>query len=135
MIVSDTNLIAHLWLPSENTNFAERVFKKEAVWNAPFLWKSEIRNVAIKYIYHKISTVPDTLLSIQYAEEHLSGNEFEVDSNIVIELARNSLCTSYDCEFVALAKDLEVPLLTFDKKILSEFPEMAIHPKDFVTEE
>jgi predicted nucleic acid-binding protein len=32
---------------------------------------------------------------------------------------------AYDCEFVALAQYLNVPLVTADKKILREFPEVA----------
>lgn len=133
MIVSDTNLIAYLWLPNDKTQIAEKIFKKDPTWNAPLLWKSEFRNVACKYIHHKVSTISDALLSMEYAEEHLTGNEFEVESKIVIDLSLNSNCTPYDCEFVALAMDLEIPLITFDKKILAEFPDVAMHPTQFLS--
>ncbi len=43
-----------------------------------------------------------------------------------------SNCSAYDCEFVALASDFDIQLVTFDKKIISEFPAIAIHPEDFV---
>jgi len=33
--------------------------------------------------------------------------------------------SSYDCEFVSLAKEAGLPLITEDKKILREFPEIA----------
>jgi hypothetical protein len=39
--------------------------------------------------------------------------------------------SSYDCEFVALAVDLGVKLVTFDMKLCNEFSDIAIHPKDF----
>jgi hypothetical protein len=43
-----------------------------------------------------------------------------------LNLVRKSPCSAYDCEFVALAEDLEIPLLTTDRKILSAFPSVAV---------
>lgn len=37
-----------------------------------------------------------------------------------------------DCEFVALADDLNSKLVTFDKGIIKEFPDLAVHPADFI---
>jgi predicted nucleic acid-binding protein len=56
------------------------------------------------------------------AESLLEGAEFEVDSYTVLELVRDSDCSAYDCEFVALALKLEIKLLTMDKKLLRAFP-------------
>ena len=39
---------------------------------------------------------------------------------------------AYDCEFVALADDLRLPLITTDKKILSEFPSVALSIADYL---
>ena len=41
-------------------------------------------------------------------------------------------CSTYDCEFVALAHTDGVRLLTVDREILHEFPEVAISLKRFV---
>ena len=41
-------------------------------------------------------------------------------------------CSAYDCEFVALAHANGVRLLTIDRQILHEFPEVAIPLKRFV---
>ena len=37
-----------------------------------------------------------------------------------------------DCEYVALAEDLGVRLVTADRDVLRHFPRVAIHPRDFV---
>jgi predicted nucleic acid-binding protein len=37
----------------------------------------------------------------------------------------------YDCEFIATANDLKVPLVTVDKQLLREFPSVAISLKSF----
>lgn len=42
-----------------------------------------------------------------------------------------SPCSAYDCEFVALAADLTVPLVTTDKKLVKSFPDIAIHIDHF----
>jgi predicted nucleic acid-binding protein len=36
-----------------------------------------------------------------------------------------SKCSAYDCEFVALAQGLKVPLITTDRKLVREFPRTA----------
>ena len=41
-------------------------------------------------------------------------------------------CSAYDCEFVALAHANGVRLLTVDREILHDFPEVAISLKRFV---
>jgi predicted nucleic acid-binding protein len=57
------------------------------------------------------------------AEDLLRECEFEVDSNEVLQLVRDSDCTAYDCEFVAVAAKLDVKLVTMDKKLLRAFPD------------
>lgn len=44
----------------------------------------------------------------------------------VLELVRDSDCSAYDCEFVALAKTLGTKLVTLDSQILGAFPDSAV---------
>ena len=60
------------------------------------------------------------------AEGLLAGAEFEVDSQTVLELVRDSDCSAYDCEFIALARKLNTRLVTMDKKLLRAFPTQAM---------
>jgi len=55
----------------------------------------------------------------------LAGNEHEVSAQQVLELVRGSDCSANDCEFVALAKTLGVPLVTMDTKLPKAFPRLA----------
>ena len=48
------------------------------------------------------------------------------------EFVAMSNCTAYDCEFVALADVERVQLVTVDRQILQEFPEVAISLDKFV---
>ena len=60
------------------------------------------------------------------AESLLEGLAFEVESLAVLQLVSVSDCSAYDCEFVALAVQLDSRLVTMDRKLLRAFPERAI---------
>jgi len=62
----------------------------------------------------------------------MSRAEYGVESHAVLTLALDSGCSAYDCEYVALADALGVPLVTFDAEILRAFPVRAIAPDDFI---
>jgi predicted nucleic acid-binding protein len=49
-----------------------------------------------------------------------------VPSVSILSLTDSSTCSAYDCEFVALARQFSVKLVTEDKKILAEFPDVAV---------
>lgn len=55
----------------------------------------------------------------------LSVHEEAVTSEHVLHLVSNSSCSAYDCEFVAAAQQLGVPLITEDRTILTAFPDVA----------
>ena len=123
MIVVDTNILAYLLLPYEHSAQADALFKRDAEWAAPILWRSEFRNLLAGYLRRKTLLLDENLKVQSEAEALLAGNEHEVDSRRVLEFVRDSDCSAYDCEFVVLAERLGVKLVTMDKKILRAFPQ------------
>ncbi|HEX2077603.1 MAG TPA: type II toxin-antitoxin system VapC family toxin [Longimicrobium sp.] len=132
MIVADTNLIAYFIIPGPNVALAQKVLRKDSVWAAPLLWRSEFRNILALYLRQGHIGLPAALQYMEEAELLLAGNESEVDSAPVLAAANSSGCTAYDCEFVHVAQSLGVPLVTSDKKLLREFSQVAVSPEDFV---
>jgi predicted nucleic acid-binding protein len=132
VIVADTNLIAYLLIQGNQTADAEAVLRKDSVWAAPLLWRSELRNVLALYLRQKQHTLADVLQYVQEAETLLEGNEYHVKSDWVLRLADQSGCSAYDCEFVALAQTLNVPLVTSDGRLLRSFPSVAVSMGDFL---
>lgn len=130
MIVVDTNVLAYLFLPSDFTAHAERLLVRHTVWTAPLLWRSELRNVLALYLRKKMLGFDQAIGIQSAAEKLLKGGEYEVDSFEVLRLAQASECSAYDCEFIALAKRLAVPLVTSDKKVLRAFPNIALALED-----
>jgi predicted nucleic acid-binding protein len=126
VIVVDTNVIAYLYLRGEYSERAEEWLRRDREWSAPLLLRSELRNLLAGYLRRKQLSL-DAVLQIQReAEALLRGNEHQVDSQRVLELVRDSDCTAYDCEFVALAMRLGVKLLTADAKLLKAFPKQTL---------
>jgi predicted nucleic acid-binding protein len=126
VIVVDTNVVAYLYLPTEYTARAEALLEHDPDWAAPLLWRSEFRNVLVGHMRRGAVSLETAQRMQLEAESLLAGREYEVDSRFVLQLARTSDCSAYDCEFVALAAHLGVSLLTMDAKLLRAFPQHAI---------
>lgn len=126
MIVVDSNVLAYLYLPGEYTAVAEALMEHDPDWAAPVLWRSEFRNILAGYMRRGKLTFEQAHALQSEAEDFLSGAEYEVDSRSVLELVRDSECSAYDCEFVALAIILGTKLVTMDGKVLRSFPGIAV---------
>ncbi len=131
MIVADTNLIAYLMIPGEQTELARAVLLKDVAWVAPLLWRSEFRSVLSFYMRQQHLSLVDGLEYMRQAEALLRGGEYQLQSVPVLRLAEGSGCSAYDCEFVHLAQELATVLVTSDRKVLRTFPETAISLDDF----
>lgn len=125
MIVVDTNVIAYLLLPGVATRAAEQLVRQDAEWSAPLLWRSEFRNVLAGYLRRRLLDLETAIRIADGAAELLRGREFAVGSAEVLEAVAASSCSAYDCEFVVLARELGVPLVTTDRRILRDFPLVA----------
>ena len=126
MIVVDSNVLAYLYLPSAFSADAEALLSTDSDWTAPMLWRSEFRNILAGYMRRKSLSLEQASALQAEAEDLLAGCEYEVDSRRVLELVRDSDCSAYDCEFIALAEKLNVRLVTLDKKLLKAFPDRAV---------
>ena len=122
MIIVDTNVLVYLLLPGERTEQAERIFRRDPVWAAPLLWRSEFRNVLAVYMRQGRLSLDQALQLMDTAETLMQGKEYEVSSVHVLSLIAGTRCSAYDGEFVALAQDLGLSLVTSDARLLAEFP-------------
>jgi predicted nucleic acid-binding protein len=125
VIVVDTNLLVYLYVRSEHSERAEKAFLKDSAWTAPLLWRSEFLNVLTACLRKGIVDLETAIEIAGEAELLMEGGEFSVGSLDVLKLAAESRCSAYDCEFVALARELNIPLITTDKQILADFPDVA----------
>jgi predicted nucleic acid-binding protein len=125
VIVVDTNVVAYLLLPGPQTALAEELLIQQPEWAAPPLWRSEWRNVLAGYLRRGTLDLDQALALQQQAELLVIRHEEPVSSRAVLQLVASSRCSAYDCEFVAAAQQLGVPLVTADRALWAAFPDVA----------
>ena len=131
MIVADTNLIAYFLIEGEFTTKAEAVYQQDTDWIAPYLWRSEFCNILALYLRQNLISLEEAVEIMDRSQLLLINKEWEVDLDLVLKLTSVSNLTAYDCEYVALANKLNIPLVTSDLQIIKAFPKVAISLTDF----
>ena len=125
MIVVDVNVVAYLYLPGPFSAAAENLLLSNSEWASPRLWRSEFRNILATYMRKNLLSLEQANTIFTSANDLLSNNEYEVSTLQVLQLAHDSGFSAYDCEYVALAHHLKLPVFTADKALLKAFPEVA----------
>lgn len=132
MIVADTNLISYLHFKSQYSDEASKVHELDPIWVCPILWRSEFLNVVSLHIRKQLISFADGLNAIDLSRKIIGEREFTVSPVDTLELSVDSSCSTYDCEFVALARDFGIKLVTYDKKVLTAFPKIVISASEFI---
>lgn len=127
-IVVDTNVLIELYLPSDQAPAVQAWWKADDDWRLPSLWSCEFRHIHLRYLRAGRLELHDALDNLDDAEKLFIAQTVVVASTEVLRLAHWHGCSSYDAEFVVLAQHLSCPLLTFDRKLLELFPDVAVKP-------
>jgi len=135
MIVVDTNVIAYMLIPNEKYNqVAISLYEKDKNWIAPSLWCYEFLSILTLYQRKEIINSDGCKLLYKKALEIVETRNL-LNINQIFHVIENCTLSAYDCNFIAVAKENSLPLITEDKKILNEFPSIAVNMKyytDFV---
>lgn len=126
MIVVDNDVLSYFWLGTGRTAAAKRARRIDPEWAAPVLWRSEFRHVLRGYMRQGALSFAEALWFVEKAERSMRGREYQVISSDVLKLVEQTGHSAYDCEYVALAQQLGVPLLTGDKELVGRLPETAV---------
>ena len=132
MIVADASLLANYLNPAALNPEADAVYAKDVIWYATPLWRSELRNALLKYIRMGRLTKSLAESIIQDAAEVVGNREQSVSDAQVLEAAVTFKISAYDAEYVVLAKDLAIPLVTFDRRLALAARNIAFLPADFL---
>ncbi len=125
MIVVDTNILLYLYLPGPHSEQCNELLKRNPNWAAPAIWRSEFCNTLLRYLRKNLVTVAFATQAIGAAEDLIDENAVMSNSIDVMQLAIDSQCTFYDCEFIAVARSIATILVTEDKALLKAFPNEA----------
>lgn len=123
MIVVDANVLVYRLVNGPRTPDVILLVQHDAMWSAPLLWRSEVRNALAMHMRAEQITQRDAESALLIGESCLLGGERRVSDQAVFNLIARSKCSSYDCEYVALAETLGTILVTEDQALLKAFPQ------------
>lgn len=132
MIVADTNLVAYLLIDGEHTKLARSVHGIDPQWMVPTLWRSEFLNVLTLSVRADVLDEAAALRAWRLSVATFGTSEFEPSGEEVLAASIAMGLTVYDAQFVVTAIDLQVPLVTSDRRMLKGASEVAVHPRTFV---
>ena len=132
MIVVDTRIIASMTFETPYSAVVSRLHEKNSVWEAPALWRSEFMNILSLYYRQGLIDYEECFSALDFAERLIGSREHKVPAAGIIDALVDSACSSYDCEFVVLAQKLGTKLITYDKKLIREFPDTALNPEAYL---
>jgi predicted nucleic acid-binding protein len=133
VIVCDANVLVSFVLRAEETELVVQLLNVEERWVAPPLVLSELRSVLGRQVRAKRLRLGDAESAYSLALDTIEDSTLEPAAGRVMQLAAESACSTYDCEYVVVAEQLGCTLATFDRQILRAFPEIARHPKSWLS--
>jgi predicted nucleic acid-binding protein len=131
MIVADTNLLAYLVIPGTATADAERVRARDSDWAAPGLLRFEWLNVVAQQFRLNHLDRDCALRTFRRGLTLLSFTKLQSDPLFILNMCQKTGCSPCDLEFIWLAMELGVPLVTADRKLIDAFPGVAVHLSEF----
>ena len=132
MIVADTNLVAYLLIEGTHTAAAKAVWEKDAHWMLPTIWRSEFLNVLTTAVRADVLTLEQAHATWHIALTIFGEREVEPSGDDVLDDAAKRKLSAYDAQFAVAASDLDVPLVTSDRRLLAACPDVAVSPERFL---
>jgi predicted nucleic acid-binding protein len=128
MIVVDNDVISYFWIRMDTAraSLVKDVRERDPDWVAPRVWRSEFRNVLRGYMAGDYMTLSEALKYARMAEDDLRENTRSVPTRRVLQLVDEAGHSAYDCEYVALAQELNVTFVTGDQTVVDLFPDTAV---------
>jgi predicted nucleic acid-binding protein len=132
VIVVDTNVMVHFVSDGADSTDATMLFARDGDWAAPRILLSELRNTLVGMMRRGSITSDRAKVMSERAAEILGDRIMPVESAQVLDVAMECGLSAYDAEFVALARRLDVPLVTLDRGILDGAPDVAVRPRAYL---
>jgi len=128
MIVVDANVISYLLIRGERSAAMDRLQKLDPDWIAPRLWLDEFLNVLCTYERNGALTPEQSVALLEDAVALMDDASYDLPPERVLTVARETGCSAYDSQYIALAQDLGLKLYTCDKQVVSKCPDVALIP-------
>lgn len=132
MIVIDVNILFYFLHSGQHTVTARDVYEHDSDWIAPTLIYSEFQNILASNFRRGFVSEWQCLEAWRESLILLENNVVDPDWEVSLALALKHQITSYDSQYVEVARARRLPLVTEDRELLRKFPGIAISMVDFI---
>lgn len=126
MRLVDINVLAYLVIEGEQNKNAQRLYELDSDWHTEEFAFIELTNVLTTYLRTGVLTMRDCIETFDKAENIIGYNSHTVSHLDVLATAHEFRISAYDARYIALARELGVPLITEDKQLRKAAPELTI---------
>ena len=132
MIVIDANILIYALIECDNSRLIPQVREKDADWRTTGLCLHETLNVLATYQRRGVLTLEQCRELLGNASRFISVAQCDVDMEASLVAAAKYGITGYDAQYVALAQNFSVPLITEDRKLRQAVPGVGISMQEFI---
>jgi predicted nucleic acid-binding protein len=125
VLIVDTNVVAYLLIEGDYTVAARSLHRRDDDWRSEAFIMVEFTNVLTASIAARRM---DLVLAQQFladAASLLRGRLASIPHDSVLSLAVQYRVTAYDARFLAVAEQLDTPLVTEDVKLRAAAPKLT----------
>lgn len=131
MIVADTTLVSYLLVTGEHTEAARAAWARDRQWVLPSLWRSEYLSVLATSVRARVLHREQASAAWRAGVRLFGRSEREPDGEAVLGAALEYGISAYDAQFIVVAKELGVPLVTSDRKLRAACRALTVSLVDF----
>ena len=132
MIVVDVNVIAYLLIAGEKSADAQALHELDPDWILPDLWRDEFLNILATYVQQGGADLESAGALWQSAVALFGPQERAADPLSVLGLAHRYRLSAYDAQYLAVAVQLSVPLITEDRALCQSTPHHSRSLRDYL---
>ena len=132
MIVVDTNILLYSLIKCEQSPLVQKLRGKDADWRTTALCLHETLNVLATYQRREVLTLAQCRVLLGHAERFIEVAQCVVAMDAALAVAAECAITGYDAQYVALARSLNAPLITEDRKLRKAVPGIALSMQEFL---
>ena len=126
MIVVDVNILANYTIKGARTEEAHRLWALNDYWLIPSFWRIEFQSVLWKCVRFQGMSKNEALAVMEQAIDLFSVNEQDISPGAALLEALSSGISVYDAQYVALARQLNIPCVTLDKALQKTCPDRVV---------
>src|ERR1035441_7986038 len=126
MKLVDINVLAYLVIESQFSKNAQKLYRLDSEWHTEEFAFIELTNVLTTHLRAGSLTMPVCIETFEEAENVIGSNLHTVSHLDALAIAHEFRISAYNARYIALARELGVPLITEDKQLRKAAPELTL---------